>query len=188
MTQQTPTPSQAQHAVLSPEQTIRELDRLIESLSTQYGLMLGSLEEHEFAMRNADAVAMATCIAKENEAVQAIAELDKRRAHIVSLYKKSNGLNTNASGEEVLTITMIARRIGGEAGGALARRASELKELVQIVRARSAALHSAAEMLGSHTAGIMRQVVQLLNHAQVYSRGGAVTTGPAVTTALDITS
>jgi len=180
--------TQTQQAVLSPQQTVRELDRLVENLSEQYTLMLSSLEDHDAAIRHADTVAMASCVAKENEAVQAIAELDRRRAHIVSLYKKSNGLDANNSGDEPLSITMIARRIGGDSGGALARRAAELKQLIQIVRARSAALHSAAELLGDHTAGIMRQVVQMLNHAQVYSRGGSVTSGPAVTTALDITS
>ncbi|MEQ9616438.1 MAG: flagellar export chaperone FlgN [Phycisphaerales bacterium] len=180
--------TQTQMAVLSPEQTLRELDRLVTNLESQYRAMLEAVEAHERAMRVADSATMATCVARENDAVQAIAELDKRRAHIVSLYKKSNGVTAPRDGAEPLTITAIARRIGGESGGRLAARAEALRELIAAVRRKTDALHMAAKLLGAHMDGLMRQVMQMLNHAQVYSRGGSVSSGPAVTTALDITS
>lgn len=169
--------------VMTPEQTVRALDVLVGELEARYTEMLSAVEAHEAAMRMADINAMASCVAKENEAVQAIAKLDAKRAEIFALHEKAGGVK-----REGATITSIARSIGGEAGGRLAKRASELRDLVKSVRTKATALEQAASMLSAHTDGIMRQVMQMLNHAQVYSRGGSVGAGPKVTSSLDVTS
>jgi len=173
---------------MSAEETLRALDRLVDSLGVQYEEMLDAMREHERAMREADIPAMASCVARENKAVQAIAELDKQRAEIVGIYERRVSEQVADGKREPATITSIALALGGEAGRKLAERAGELRSLVIAVRERTAMMHAAAEMLTAHTAGLMRQAVQVLNHAKVYSRGGAVSAGPTVMSALDLTS
>jgi len=173
-------------AFLSHEETLRSLVGLVDELEARYAELLDAVEAHESAMRSADVDAMASCVARGNEAVQAIAKLDARRAEIVALHRRSGGGEKGAG--EGATVTSIAHTIGGEGGGRLAKRAAELRSLIAKVRTRTEALQQAAEMLSAHTGGILRQVVQMLNHAQVYSRGGSVGAGPKVTSALDVTS
>lgn len=173
-------------AMLSPEETVRRLDSLLVELDGRYRELDRAVAAHEEAIRRADIDAMAASVAQENEAIQAIAQLDAKRAEVVALYHRS--LGSVPEDDSPGTVTAIARRIGGESGGRLAERAGALRELISSVRNRADALREAADMLSAHTAGIMRQVVQMLNHAQVYSRGGSVGAGPTVTSALDITS
>lgn len=183
-TKQTADPNSVPRLV-TPEQTVRELSSLVDEFELRYRELLDSIEAHDLAMRTADAKAMAECVRRENEAIQAIAQLDKKRAEIVALHRRARGESVDGSAS---TVTAVARSIGGAAGGKLAERAEGLRALVENVRARAAVVREAAQMLSTHTDGIMRQAVQMLNQAQVYSRGGSVKAGPAVASALDITS
>jgi len=90
--------------------------------------------------------------------------------------------------ETQTTMSWIAERVRGDKGGRLAAMARHLREVIGEMTEVNNAARSAADTLAKHMDGLMRSVARELNHAKTYSNRGRVDAGPAVVSALDISS
>lgn len=140
------------------------------------------------AIALADARAMAACIAQENEAVQRIAEIDAEREGIAARAERRFGRPADAGDEWRPTLSWIASRLPEPQRGALTSAASRLRALIERLRTDNAALAQAAETLAGHMTGIIRAVEGRLSHSGAYTPRGVVSAGPAVITAMDVTT
>lgn len=161
-----------------------EVERIMCDLQAQFQRLTTLAAERLEAMRNADTRRLARCIADENEAVQAVAEIEKRRITAVGRLAERFG----SADKSHTRVSWLAERVGGPVGDRLAARASELKSRIESLTKANEVARLTASTLSSHMEGLWRQAVQVLNHAQTYGRMGVMGAGPAVTSAVDVRS
>jgi hypothetical protein len=159
------------------ETLMRELVVCYEQLRT-----IGAMR-HE-SIRGADAEGLGACVRQENELIQRVAEIEKRRIQLVG--RCTEVLGEPERGEA--TMGWIAERAPEPLRGRLLSLAGSLRELLRAVSRQNRVSRETAEALASHMRGLIAKVAQHLNHAQVYGRAGVVEAGPRVVSALDITS
>ncbi|MFU8828182.1 MAG: flagellar protein FlgN [Phycisphaerales bacterium] len=163
---------------------VDEIEQLLRQLVVNYEQLLSLAELHLEAIRKADVDQLATCIGQENRIIQRVAEIEKRRLHVVGDLADVLG----SPDETQTTMSWIAERIRGERGGRLAAMARHLREVIGRMTVINESARSAAETLAKHMDGLMRSVARELNHAKTYSSRGRVDAGPAVVSGLDISS
>lgn len=161
-----------------------EVERIMCDLQAQFERLTALAAERLEAMRTADTGRLARCIAEENVAVQAVAEIEKRRITAVGRLAERFGSSERAQ----TRLSWLAERVGGAIGDRLASRASELKSRIESLTKANEVGRLTASSLSSHMEGLWRQAVQVLNHAQTYGRMGVVGAGPAVISAVDVRS
>lgn len=161
-----------------------ELESLMRELLVRYERMGTACEARLEAIRHADGASLARCIGGENEIVQEIAELEKRRIGVVGRLAERLGSPARTQ----TTMSWIASRVADPVRGRLLGMATALREAIERVRSRNEVSRRAAESLAAHMSGLLRTVSQHLNHAKTYGRAGTVDVGPSVVSALDVTS
>ncbi len=161
-----------------------EVERIMCDLQAQFQRLTALSSERLESMRTADAGRLARCIAQENEAVQAVAEIEKRRITAVGRLAEQFG-----SGDKAQTrVSWLAERIGGPIGERLAAHATDLRARIESLTKANEVARLTALTLSSHMEGLWRQAVRVLNHSQTYGRMGVVGPGPAVVSAVDVRS
>ncbi len=175
---QTPSP------IAADDPRIGELESVVRDLIAAYERLSSLSQDRRQAMRAADPVALGRVIAQESEAVQVVAALEQKRLPLVADLSKRLG----APARTETTITWIAQRLPGLARERLLSLAQRLRELISTVLKQNETARRTAELLAGHMEGLMRQVAAALNHGQTYGRGGVVTAGPTVVSALDVRS
>lgn len=169
---------------MSDDPAAAELERIFGDLIAHLTRLRTLAGERLDAIRRADASRLASTIAKENETVQQVVEVEKRRVAAVTTLAQRLG-----SAEKSQTrLTWIAQRLGGSIGERLSRRADELRDAVQSLAPINEAARQAAQHLAQHMEGLWRQAAAVLNHSKTYGRVGRIEPGPAVVSALDVRS
>ena len=164
------------------EESGEALVALLDEMAIVYERMRSLAQERHEAVRCADARRLARTVARENEAVQDLAELEKRRIAIVARLAEQLG-----SPERSQTrVSWIAERLGGQTGQRLAQRAANLRKIMSELHRENEVVRAALTKLAAHVEGLWRQVLAVLNHARTYGRLGAVEPGPRVVSAVDV--
>lgn len=163
---------------------VDELEHLLRQLVVHYEQMLSLARMHFEAIRRGKMDELSACIGQENAIIQKVAEVEKRRLHVVGDIADVLGSPDRTQ----TTMSWIAERIRGERGGRLSAMARHLREVIGEMSEVNEASRGAAEMLAKHMDGLMRSVAKELNHAKIYSSRGRVDAGPAVVSALDLSS
>lgn len=159
-----------------------EVERVLCDLMAQFQRLTSLAHERREAMRSADPSRLARCISCENEAVQQVAEIEKRRITIIGRIAERLGV----PGKTQTRVTSIAERIGGPIGDRLKKQAQELLRQIETLRRANEIARDAAASLSAHMEGLLRQASQTLNHSKTYGRLGSVEPGPAVVSGLDV--
>lgn len=162
---------------LELEAVLAELDAQVQRLALLSG-------ERREAMRRADTSGLARTIASENDAVQTVADLEKRRLGVVSKLAERLAMPDKSQARA----SDVAAKLGGPIGERIAHRAVVLKQRLDALAKANASLQMAAAHLASHMEGLIRQTAVVLNHAKTYARSGHVTPGAMIVSALDIRS
>lgn len=170
--------------IASDDPLIEELEGMLRQLIVHYEQLHSLAKLHLEAIRRADVDQLSTCVAQENSIIQKVAEVEKRRLHVVGDIADVLG----SPAETQTTMSWIAERVRGDKGGRLAAMARHLREVIGEMTEVNNAARSAADTLAKHMDGLMRSVARELNHAKTYSNRGRVDAGPAVVSALDISS
>lgn len=144
------------------------IDSLLTDLIAAHAALLDSVRVHREAMGRADLDGMAAAMARQNDCIERIGSLEKERNALA----KSFGGSPAQRGP--VSISDMARAVGGERGEALLRQANHLRALMQQIRQEQGSLGQAATQLAAHVDGLMRLVVQKLSAAGVYGRSGRV--------------
>lgn len=173
------------------------LDRILVELVETHEAMLKVVTEHRTALSRADLRAIDACITRHSELVQGVARLEQERSAIAKVLVGEKRLHGRSSGErsrnhvreqgDVRLAEMVAdapEAVRGRLGGL----GAVLKDLLLRLSTEQRALKQAAEALGTHMDGIMRQVYRGLSHAGTYARSGRVDAGVQVVSTLDVNS
>ncbi len=159
-----------------------EVERILCDLDAQFQRLGALAKERLEAMRSADTARLARCIASENDAVQAVAEIERRR--IVAVGRLAARFESQAGAQT--RVSWLAERVGGSIGERIGRRADELKQGIAGLRKANEVARLAALNLSAHMEGLWRQAAQALNHSKTYGRQGLVAPGAAVVSAIDM--
>ncbi len=170
--------------IASDDPLIDELEQILRQLVVHYEQLHSLANLHLEAIRKADVDQLSVCIAQENRIIQAVAESEKRRLHVVGDIADILG----SPEESQTTMSWIAERIRGDRGSRLAAMARHLRSVIAAMSEVNTAARQAAETLAKHMDGLMRSVARELNHAKTYSNRGRMDAGPAVVSALDLSS
>ena len=163
---------------------VGELESLMRDLLVRYERMRTLADRRLDAICQSDGEGLKRVIWMENEIVQEIAEIEKRRIGVVGRFAERLGSPSRTQ----TTMSWIAERLGEPVRGRLLALARTLRETIEAVRRQNAVARTAAEALAQHMSGLLRTVAAHLNHAKTYGRRGTVEAGPAVMSALDVTS
>jgi ElaB/YqjD/DUF883 family membrane-anchored ribosome-binding protein len=176
------TPEQEQRSTTAEQGA--ELERLVDQLVESYEELVSLADERLDGIRSSDAARMARCIERENVIVQRVATLERERERIVGTMAAALGSKSGSA----TRITWIARRIEGAIGERIDAKCAHLRGLGERLASKNSVARSAAEHLAQHMTGLLQAVRRHLNHAQTYSRAGAVDAGARVVSSLDIRS
>lgn len=174
----------AQAAVEMNDPLVSELEAVLRGMVVQYEVLSSLSARRLDAMRHAKTRDLSAVIAEESQAIQRVAELEKRRLPVVAHLAVK--LGAPAKGE--VSVSWIAERLTGSAGERIAGLAARLRELMSGVVKQNETGRRTAETLASHMDGLLRQVAGLLNHARTYGPSGLVSAGARVVSAIDVRS
>ncbi|MBL0921582.1 MAG: flagellar export chaperone FlgN [Phycisphaerales bacterium] len=171
-----------------PDPMAAELEQILRDLTEQHERLRATSQRRRAAIRAADPGAMAECLTAEAALAQRIAEIETRREGLVQRAIERFGRPADAGADWRPTISWIAARLDEPDSSRLAALAGALRELIEGLRAERLAVRDAADALASHMRGLIRAVESRLNHSGAYGRRGVVGAGPAVFSALDLTT
>ena len=163
---------------------VAELEGLMRGLLVRYERMRTLASDRLEAIRRSDGERLALVIGQENQLVQEIAEIEKVRIGVVGRFAERLGSPSRTQ----TTMSWIAERLTEPVRGRLLGLARTLRETIESVRRENAVARTASEALARHMSGLLRTLAAHLNHAKTYGRRGTMDAGPAVVSALDVTS
>lgn len=163
---------------------IGELERVLAELIAVYEAMSASSAERLRAIRRCDGSGLAAIVRRENELVQRVAEIEKRRVSVVGALADRMGLKERSGAK----VGEIAARLEHPWSERVASLAERLRELLAKVRRENEVSGRAASSLAEHMSGLVRTLAREMNHAKTYGRRGFVEAGPAVVSSVDVRS
>lgn len=158
-----------------------ELERVLLEVAARYDDLARLAGQRREAMRQADTRALAVCIDLENQAVQALADLERRRMIVVEALAGRVG----APAKSQTPVSQLAPLLPEPARTRLLTLAQRLREAMEAVSKVNESTRRAAEQLAGHMEALMRHVAAKLNHAQTYGPKGLVGPGARVVSAVD---
>lgn len=168
---------------IQDEPLIADAERIACDLLAQFQRLSGLAAQRQEAIKRASPSGIAATIAAENDAVQQLAEIEKRRITVVGRLAERLG----APEKSQTKLSWIAARLG-PAGERLARRAAELREAAESLRRVNEVARAATQQLAGHMEGLWRQAAAALNHSKTYGRIGRVDPGAVIVSGLDVRS
>ena len=166
------------------EQMVADLEVVLDELHARFGDLVSLAERRLEAIRAASPADLSACISAENEVVQRVAAIEKRR--IATVGKLAERLGSKAGVNT--SFTWIADRIDAGAGDRIRRLARRLRDRMEMLNRLNETAALATKTLVTHMQGLMAQVGARLSHARTYARNGAVLPGAAVVSSVDMTS
>lgn len=158
-----------------------ELERILLQIAERYEALARAANDRREALRRADPRALAACVEAENHAVQALADLERRRMIVVEAIAAGIGSPDRSQ----TPISRLAPALPEPARSRLLVLSASLRDLMEHVQRLNDSARKAADILAAHMEGLMRHVAAKLNHAQTYNPKGIVGAGPRIITALD---
>lgn len=161
-----------------------QLGVVLSDLTREYEMLEKLAVEREEALAEARVADLGATLTAESAVVQRVAEIEPRRAAIAQFFTDRYGF----SGEGEPSATWIAEQMEGARREDLMEAASKLRALIERVRGAGHATRSAAQALARHMRGIVASAERQMSHTGAYGRVGRVQAGPAVYSALDVTT
>jgi hypothetical protein len=163
---------------------VQQLESLLGELIVLYEQLKSMSAMHLDAIRTADARKLAACVRTENDLIQQVAEIEKKRIRVVGQLADHLG----SPSKQDTTIGWLTQRVDGPRAGEMRSAADRLRGLMTEVGKINAVARGAAEQLARHMDGLMGEITRGMNHAKVYSNTGRVAAGARVTSGLDLKS
>ncbi|TVQ31739.1 MAG: hypothetical protein EA376_08750 [Phycisphaeraceae bacterium] len=161
-----------------------QLETMLKELRVENEHLAALADGRDSAIREANMRALGACLARESEAVQRIADIERRREGIVHYF----AIRFSAPDPNAVTATWIAERLDGPVAERVREAAQELREAILRLRSRNESSRISVQTLASHMQGLLRSAEQALSHSGAYGRRGAVEAGPRVISAMDLTT
>jgi hypothetical protein len=171
-----------------PDALAVELEDVLRRLTAEHERLSATSKRRRQAIARADAAAMGACMTEESEIAARIAAVEGQRESLVQRAIARFGRPADAPADWRPTLSWIAARLEEPDASRLAALAGALRELIERLRAERQAVRDAADALAGHMRGLIRAVEHRLSHSGAYGRRGVVAAGPAVFSALDLTT
>jgi hypothetical protein len=164
-----------------------DLEALIVALGHEHAGLLEAVKEHRTALAKADVEGVERAVGRENERVQVIAELERRRLAVLGRIAEATG-QSGAPASQRPTLAWAAGLLPEPVRGRVLLAGAALKERLMEVSSHTKVVRQAAESVAMQMEGLLRQMSQRLSHAGTYGPGGRVQARTQVVTALDVRS
>lgn len=163
---------------------IHELERLLTDMLAEHERLEALLQTKLDALRRADAKAVTDCCGRENQIVQKIATLEKRRQAVVAQITQQH----NPAAAELMTMAAIAATVDEPRKGRLLTLHAKLRSTAEQTQRTVRVAKQATEGLLNHVQGLMQRIARVVNDGGTYGRAGRVATAaPAMTSSFSIT-
>lgn len=166
------------------EDQARTLEAILSELVREHEGLEAMAGEHRAAISTLDTDRLRGVVERTGEALTRVARLEERRCEVLGVAPPR--LGKRVAGQP--TVVELAPLIDGPRRERVLELAKRLRELVERVRARHAAIGRASESLATHMRGLMQQVAAELSGTNTYSPRGRVEAGTPVMTGLDVRS
>lgn len=171
-----------------PDPLAADLEQILRELTAEHEKLSETSRRRRAAIASADPAGMAECLTAEAAIAQRIALIESRRESLVQRAMERFDRPADADADWRPTVTWIAGRLDEPEATRVVALAGALRELIERLRAERIAVRDAADALASHMRGLIRAVERRLSHSGAYGRRGVVAAGPAVFSALDLTT
>jgi len=168
---------------LSDEQS-RGLEAILTELVREHETLERLAGEHRAAITGVDVARLRSVVEETAGALSRIADLEERRCTLLGF--PAPQLGTRVAGQP--TVVELAPLLDEPRRERVLDLAVRLREVVERVRARHAAIGRASESLATHMRGLMQLVAAELSSANTYSPRGRVEPGSPIATGLDVRS
>ncbi len=138
--------------VMEPQ--IAQIETILAQMIEEHDHLDRLLQRKRDALRVADHAQVAACTAQENQRVQAIAELEKRRMMLVG----DVTLALDPGAQQPMSLRDVAERLSEPVRGRLLVRRQELRQRMIDVRQRAGVVQRATEALSQHMHGLMQTI------------------------------
>ncbi|MHC4994235.1 MAG: flagellar export chaperone FlgN [Planctomycetota bacterium] len=165
------------------DKQLKELETHLVNLVQEHEALLGLIERKLEALRMAKPDLVTDCCGLENDRVQRIAALEKRRLDTVGRITEVMA----PSASEPLSLTEIAQRTHDERGTRLMVLRAKLRGLMDQIQKKNGVARRATEGLLGHVSGIMQQVTHAMAGGGAYNRRGTVGGSVLTTSSFSIT-
>ena len=146
--------------------------------------LLSCVQQKREAIRTANIDTITALCQQENEIIQKVATLEKKRLALVGRITQ----RVSPQAAKPLSLNEIADAAGDGLGPRLRTQAQTLREAIQAVRRESSIVNAAAATLSRHMAGIMQTVNSALSRIGVYERKGRISVGTQMDFRVDLKS
>jgi hypothetical protein len=158
------------------------LERMLRAQLDGHQRLLKSIESKRQAIRAADIDAITAQCAQENQILQKLGEVEKRRLELTG--RVTAALKPQA--ERPLKVSEIAEVAGEPNKTRLLAISAQLREVIGEVKKQSSIVRSAADALSRHMTGIAQTVNTALSRARVYSSRGRIAVGTQLQSMVDL--
>ncbi|MEQ8850417.1 MAG: flagellar export chaperone FlgN [Phycisphaerales bacterium] len=165
-------------AELARQQLFAGLEGVLTELVREHERLEALTREHRVAIQKLDQARLKSAITGTAESIQRIARLEERRCQLLKIQPVKPGEKV----EGQPSVAEVAELMDEERRGRVLDLAARLRELLEAIRRRHAAIKRASETLSAHMQGLIHQVAAELTGTGTYSRAGRIETGarPAV--------
>ncbi len=201
------TTAQAHLSMTSPNAAQSEaLSLVLQQLVSEHEGLLALAGQYRAALARADVHAMESCLELQSAAFLRVQDLELRRQQVVRSFTvpptpasptalshgqasaSSAGASRLLSNQPLPSISALSTRLAEPTRGRVLALADRLRDVLNRLHQEHAAIREAAETLGAHMEGVLRQVCRKISHAGTYGPRAAIDTRTPVVTALDVRS
>ncbi len=150
------------------QQDLTNLTRTVRDLVDVHQRMVTLLDRKTDAMRKADGDAMQQLSERENELVQLLSNLEKRRLQQVA----DITLRVDPAAPEPLRMKELAERLPEPTRGKLLVMRTQLLDAMEEVKTRTSVARRASESLLKHMTGLLHHVTTAATGSRTYGRRG----------------
>jgi hypothetical protein len=151
------------------EQAVAALELIVQQLVALHGELIDLLHRKRQALREGRSGAIGELCALENEKIQAISELEKRRLELVARIT----LLIDDQAAQPMRMGELAERLPEPVRGRLLILRQQLRDRLLDVQQRAAVARRATESLMKHLHGVVQTIGALSTGVSTYSSRGA---------------
>lgn len=152
------------------EQSVAALELLLQRMVSLHQELLTIMQRKRDAMRRGNARLMADLCSLENQKVQAISDLEKKRLELVAQLT----LRIKPAATEPMHMAALADRLPEPLRGRVLVLRQQLREQMLAVKEQTSVARRAADSLMRHVQGLMQSVTAASAGAATYSRRGII--------------
>lgn len=151
------------------DKPLAQLEQVLAGLLAENEQLLSLLKHKRVALGSADYKQVTDCCRRENEQVQAISELEKRRLSLVGELTQL----VDPAAAEPLRMVELAERLGEPARGRLLVQRVQLQERMEQARRETGVVQRATESLFKHMQGLIQTIGAVCTGVGTYGQTGS---------------